>query len=489
MKSLNPPFIRLSSRTVLLLAIGLAPCSEARAQTPASGLAGLLPDLILREITLPRPSTAELSHEAHFSPIDANELNNPAVGIVENFNKLMKVQLSTFPIGSSAGGFTYVFDETLGTFRRASRSFGPAFAERAQTIGRGRVSAGMTFQHTRYDSFEGQTLDDGSIRFYLRHQECCAPGSGGGGGGGGGGGAGGGGPVAQPNGTRLSPAFEGDLIEAALSLKASTDTVAFFGNYGLTSRWDVGLVVPVVRVDLEASVQATILRLATDASPLTHTFEAGNVQATQRTFARTGSATGLGDLLVRNKYRVVDFGNGGLAAAVDVRLPTGDQENLLGAGTQVKMFLVASGGNDRVAEHVNIGYTAVAGETASISGLGTAGGEVALPDELNYAAGIEFVAHPRLTIIGDVVGRTLRSSGRLDLQAKPFEFQGATAVQTAQFNEFEPRSGNLNLLLATTGFKFNPAGNFLISASVLYPLTQAGLRSRLTTVVSFDYAF
>ena len=77
------------------------------------------------------PPTDDLSHEAHFSPIDANELNNPAVGIVENFNQLMKVQLSTFPIGSSAGGFTYLFDESLGTFRRASRSFGPAFAERA----------------------------------------------------------------------------------------------------------------------------------------------------------------------------------------------------------------------------------------------------------------------------------------------------------------------------------------------------------------------
>jgi hypothetical protein len=154
----------------LAAALGLTATSELRAQS-SPGLAGLLPELILREITLPRPVTAELSHEAHFSPIDANELNNPAVGIVENFNKLMRVQLSTFPLGSSAGGFTYVFDDSLGTLRRASRSFGPSFAERALTIGRGRLSGGMTYQHTRYDSFEGQTLDDGSIRFYLRHQE------------------------------------------------------------------------------------------------------------------------------------------------------------------------------------------------------------------------------------------------------------------------------------------------------------------------------
>jgi hypothetical protein len=153
------------------------------------------------------------------------------------------------------------------------------------------------------------------------------------------------------------------------------------------------------------------------------------------------------------------------------------------------MFMIASGGNDRFAEHVNIGYTAAIGETALVTAVPTTGGGVSLPDEFNYAAGVEFVAHSRLTIIGDVLGRTLRNSGRLELQPKAFQFQGATAVQTAQFDEFEPRSGNLNLVLASAGFKFNPAGNVLISANVLYPLSQSGLRSKLTTVIGLDYAF
>ena len=37
--------------------------------------------------------------------------------------------------------------------------------------------------------------------------------------------------------------------------------------------------------------------------------------------------------------------------------------------------------------------------------------------------------------------------------------------------------------------KYNPVGNLLISGSVLFPLTDAGLRSRLTTVIGLDYAF
>jgi hypothetical protein len=481
------------SRMLLVMVCTLGAAMPAQAQS--STLSDLLPELILRGITLPRPGTSELSHEAHFSPIDANELNNPAVAVVGNFNKLMIAQLSTFPLGSSAGGFTYTFDSALGTFRRASTSFGPSFAERAITIGRRRFSAGMTYQHTSYDRFEGQPLDNGSVKFYLRHHECCTPGSGGGTGGGGGGGSGGGGtgagPTTQPNGSRLSPPFEGDLIEAALSLTATTDTVAFFGNYGLTDRWDVAFVVPFVRVDLDASVQASIIRLATATSPLTHTFEAGNPTATQKTYRQSESATGIGDILLRTKYRFLSLPGGGVAAAVDVRIPSGNSDDLLGAGRQAKVFLVASGGTGRLTPHVNVGFTAVGSEIGSSGLLAQLGGDLSLPDELNYAAGVEFAAHPKLTLIGDVVGRTLRSVGRLGLASKSFQYQaeGSSALQTATFDEFEPRGGHLSLALGTAGFKFNPVGDLLISGSVLFPLTDAGLKSRLTTVVGLDYAF
>ena len=475
---------------VICLALTVLAVPAAQAQTSGPPrLSELLPDLILRGITLPRAAGSELSHEAHFSPADSSELNNPAVGIVTNFNKSMIAQLSTFPLGSSSGGFTYAFDESLGTFRRASNSFGPAFAERATTIGRRKLTAGITYQHTPYRTFEGQRLDDGSIKFYLRHQECCSPGPGGGGGGGGSGGGSGSGPTVQPNGTRLSPPFEGDLIETALSLKATTDTVAFFGNYGLTNQWDLAIAVPVVRVDLEASIRATIIRLATAATPLTHTFEPGNAQATEKTYAGGGTAAGLGDILVRTKYRFLSFAGGGVAAAVDLRLPTGDQEQLLGAGTQLKGSLVASGGTERFAPHVNIGYTLVDGEVGTSGLLAELGGTAPIPDEVNYAVGMEFVAHPRVTVIGDVVGRTLRQAGRLGLTSKTFEYQGATSVQSARFDEFEPRAGSLTLVLGAVGVKFNPTGALLVSANVLFPLSDGGLRSRLTTVVGLDFAF
>ena len=505
----------LRASVVRALATGLLLLSMPRS-APAQGLplAQVLPDLILRDIVL-LPGMLGPEHTAHFSPL-TNDPNNPVIGIVQSFNTQMAKQFSTFPLGSSTGGLTYVFDETVGTFRRGSPSFGPMFAERALTIGRRKLSVGFNYQHTSYNTFEGQNLDDGSIKFYLRHQDCCTfnllPNP----------------PYSEfsttPNGTRLTVPFEGDIIQASLFLKATTDTTAVFANYGVTDRWDVGLAVPFVRVTLDARVVARIDRLVTCGGLLivpnpppfgcaqeTHTFEYGNPNATQ-TVEHDGHASGIGDVILRTKYRFVNTTGGGLAAAVDVRLPTGDENQLLGAGgTQAKFLLVASSQRGRVGQHLNLGYTVAQGTVA-----GTLAGQASasLPDEINYSGGAEIVATPRLTLLGDIVGRTLRGAGRLDLVGDKFEYSdpskiplppGQTAfltpqqivemgiltfpTSTATFDEFNPRPGNLTVLLGTGGVKFNPFGNVLVSASVLFPLTDAGLRSRLTTIVGLDYAF
>lgn len=84
-------------------------------------------------------------------------------------------QLSSYPLGSSAGGFTYGFDPTLGTFSRTTETFGPAFAERAATAGKGRFSVGMNYLHASYDTLDGQGLEDGDIKFNLFHQRLTPP--------------------------------------------------------------------------------------------------------------------------------------------------------------------------------------------------------------------------------------------------------------------------------------------------------------------------
>ena len=43
---------------------------------------------------------------------------------LQQLNNQLALQLSTFPLASSAGGFTYRFDPGLGVFTRATDSFG-----------------------------------------------------------------------------------------------------------------------------------------------------------------------------------------------------------------------------------------------------------------------------------------------------------------------------------------------------------------------------
>jgi hypothetical protein len=48
---------------------------------------------------------------------------------------------------------------------------------------------------------------------------------------------------------------------------------------------------------------------------------------------------------------------------------------------------------------------------------------------------------------------------------------------------------DLHLLLGSAGVKFNPVANLLVTANVLFPLSQSGLTDNLTWTLGFDYSF
>ena len=135
-------------------------------------------------------------------------------------------------------------------------------------------------------------------------------------------------------------------MQATLTLKASTDTVAMFANYGVTDRFDVGLALPITHVDLDAQVDATILRLSSTDNTLVHTFVEGQ-DVPERIFSDAGSATGLGDMVVRTKYNFLRSTNTWMSLGFDLRLPSGDADNLLGLGTTQGKFILIASSNQR----------------------------------------------------------------------------------------------------------------------------------------------
>jgi hypothetical protein len=445
-------------------------------------IGSILPELLGRTITLQTSTLADQNHEAHFRP-EGGQLEVPG-----QVNAALLTLLSTYPVGTPAGGFTYLFDPELGTLMRTSDSFGPAFAERALTIGRGKVNIGLGYQHAAYDTFENLNLrqrGEGGITFYIPHNDCCSPGAA---------------AATRPDGSRLTPPFEGDLIEAELALDLVTDTSLLFANYGVTNRLDIGIIVPFVRVQLDSSVLARVDRLSTIADTTVHTFPEGDEQM----FRMSGSAAGLGDIVLRGKYAFTSGSPLGLAVAVDTRLPTGDESNLLGTGgVQAKVFGIASFHRGPVSPHLNIGY-AFSSEGALR--------EATLADEFVATVGVDAAINSRVTASFDVLGRTLRDAGRMRLTDKTFQYalagagtggggggggggsgSGGTtqppAILTATRTELQFNAGDLQLYLGAAGIRFNPWRTLLVTANLLFPMTASGLRDRVTPALGIDYVF
>jgi hypothetical protein len=423
-------------------------CSAAYAQGSSAGLRDQMSELFVQSIVLARTpgGVGVVAHQPTF-------LDDPRVtdvtALVDQIAEQIGTQVANFPLGSSSGGFTYTYDAALGTFSRSTATFGPAFAERAVAAGRGKFSFGFNYSHASYDSLDGRDLKNGDIKFFLKHQALTPP-----------------------------SFVEGDVIQAALAMKLGSDTAALLGNYGVTDRLDLGIAVPIVRVNMDLTYHATILDFATHVvSPTTHLFANGSKQ---QDFNAKGSASGIGDVIVRAKYVIANRGAQGVGVGLDVSLPTGDEANMIGTGVaQTKMFFIASGeAGSRLSPHVNIGYTVARKDSRS-------------RDQFGYVGGAELLVNRRTTLMADLIGRTYRNALRLeDSTLTQVYQQGAGApFQTADLNAVSVVSKNLSQALGAFGVKVNPAGSMLISAQLLMGLNDAGLRAKFAPVIGFDFTF
>jgi hypothetical protein len=440
---------------VLVLAILLASGAPAAAQDAPDGLARILLQFFApnRPVVVLQTAPDPFSHAAHFVSQTA------AQDILTQLNSSIASQLSTFPLGSSSAGFTYTFDPALGVFNRSTETFGPVFAERPVTAGKGKFSFGVNYQKARYDRFEGQNLDERDIQLYLIHQDV------------------------NNDGNNLFPWFEGDVIRADLSVNLENETTVFFANYGVSDRFDIGVAVPYQRLDLDARIFTTVERNSTTAQPTIHRFPDGS---DSREYPSSGSASGVGDVVVRAKYNLVRRPSASLAAAVDVRLPTGDEDNLLGSGgTQTKLFVIAAGPAKRFSPRGSFGYTFSSGGASFLGDLS---------NEVNYSAGFDAGLGRRVTLTADLLGRYLLDSSRLVEREQTLRFRtnpaanDPTSFTTSRVSAVV-ESGNVNLLLGSAGVRVNLVGRLLLVGNVLFPLTDSGLQDKLIPVFGLDYSF
>src|SRR3954466_2075600 len=122
----------LLGRALTAVALSLLVSSPAAADGPLAGLIGR----VIQESTLNRtaPNQPGGIHEPHF--LVGESLARSA----RQMNVELGEQLLSFPLGSSSGGFSFIADSKTGEVAPSSQTFGPAFAERAITIGRGQTN-------------------------------------------------------------------------------------------------------------------------------------------------------------------------------------------------------------------------------------------------------------------------------------------------------------------------------------------------------------
>ena len=102
------------------------------------------------------------AHGTHFVPSAVSQNGS----IISFLTTAIAGNVSNAPIGSTSGGETFRFE--AGVPVRTSPSAGPIFAERAQTLGRGRTAVGIGRTSSHFTSLRGVPLQD--IDLYFTHE-------------------------------------------------------------------------------------------------------------------------------------------------------------------------------------------------------------------------------------------------------------------------------------------------------------------------------
>lgn len=366
-------------------------------------------------------------HSAHFTGISLAELSAFSDGITSSINFAS--------LNSSVTGFT--FDLELGVPVQTQESLGPLLGERASTLGARKLNVAFNYTRVDYDRFEGDKLSQ--LRLVFPHEDTFP-------------GPDGDGVIGAPPGG--GPDFEVDTIVVDVDIDLEQDVWALFGTYGLLPRLDVGIVVPIIHSSLRADAVGRIVE-SNNCCPGIHQFDPDPLtdppQDDPRSSVR-GSATGIGDVLLRAKYHLPHPDRAWMpetAVLFQIKTPSGDEDELLGTGdTRLTPMFIADHRFGPVSPHVNFGFEFVPGHSSR--------------QAFKVLAGLDVRAHERVTLASDFLGR------------------------------FEPDGDGIgdDLLDVSVGAKVNVWKSLLVVGNTVLPLNRNhGLRADVIWSLGLEYTF
>jgi len=387
-------------------------------------------------------------HGMHFSP------NNVASSqaTIDALSNSISASISNFSFSSTAAGVTY--DLSSGVPERTTTSLGPIFAERAQTLGKNRINIGWNFSFLSHSSLRG--LDTEDFRFTFVHQDVGAPGLG-------------------------DSDNELDTIDLQMNLDINSTVAVFFTSYGVGDHIDVGFALPIINTELSAEPVSTINSFTFLANDSANHYFGG----TQRDPVLVSyqdpikdDAVGIGDILLRAKYHFFDRANAHLAGLLDVRLPTGSEEDFQGAGSAAyRLLFIASGTRGDFGPHANVGYNLRTSELLRDVVELTAGFDQKVTDELTFAG--DFLA--RWEVGSEIESLRFPESAYISRPAGDGEWS-----RVVELTNLENQSRD-DIYDVSAGFRFAPKASVMLVGNVIVPLNSDGLRSNIVPTIGVEF--
>jgi len=390
------------------------------------------------------------AHGAHFVPSAVSENGS----IIAFITTAIGGNVANAPIGSTSGGETFRFEG--GVPVKTSTSSGAIFAERGQTLGRGRAVVGIGRTTSHLSSLRGVDLHH--IEGFFTHQNVDFPGC----------------DTTQAG---LScklmgvPNLENDVMQFKLDLDLNVRVTTLYATVGLTDFIDLGLVLPVVSTSMTGQSTAQVIPFG---GPTAAHFFAGTPASPVLTGARSvdGSSAGLGDVAARTKISILQTARTSVAVLGEARFATGDENELLGSGAfAARGLAIISAKFGSISAHGNTGYLYRAGITQSSAVVGTLGFDNLIAD--------------RVTLAADLVSEL--QVGKSKLQLPPtvqFDYPFKRTIDPTTIPNIAD-----NIVNGSFGFKFATGNGFTIVTNALVPLNIGGLRANVTYTTALEYSF
>jgi Putative MetA-pathway of phenol degradation len=354
-------------------------------------------------------------------------LHTPA-GEFSFFNTSFATSLAQLPLATPASGIVFEYD-SHGVLTVSNKDFGPIMTERAETIGKHKLFVEFTYQHFSFRNIDGNSLQDVPIV--------------------------------------LHTADDSVFTQTTNHIATAVNQYAIFGTFGLTSRIDVSIAIPIERVSLGMSTSGTEFSTTSNATKSFQEYI-------------PGEASGFGDVVLGAKGTAWYGKHMALAFGAELRLPSGDATNFLGSGAVgVKPYATLSG-NGRISPHANLGYQ---WNGNSVLNTNSAGQEQQLPTYFLYYFGVDAAATKRVTVVADYLGQEFFNAPRVTTPSPQ-----TIPNRGLSFPSIEPYTGSYNASNVALGVKLNLWKQLLITGNMLIRVNDGGLHANITPLIGISYS-